>query len=52
MALDRINYNVPRAMVGDVRAIASNKGQEVAYWLRKVLEAAIQQEKENNRGLS
>ena len=48
MALDRINYNVPKAMVGDIRAIASGKGQQVNYWLRKILEAAIAAEKKNN----
>lgn len=45
--MDRINYNVPKEFIPDIRVIAAEKGQEIPYWLRKVIEAAIKKEMEN-----
>lgn len=37
----RLNFNVPRALVGDIRNIAAERGIEPSWWLRKVLEKAV-----------
>lgn len=40
----RLNYNVPRSIVNDIKRIASQRGMEPSWWIRKVLERAIEEE--------
>lgn len=37
----RINYNVPVDLAPQIQMLADMDGQNVRYWLRKVLEKAI-----------
>lgn len=37
----RLSYEIPRALVPDVKNIAASQGMEVNYWLRKVIEKAV-----------
>lgn len=40
----RLNYNVPRSIVNDIKNIAAKRGIEPSWWIRKVLERAIEEE--------
>ncbi|MBP5977554.1 hypothetical protein HW132_33800 [Brasilonema sp. CT11] len=37
----RINYNVPVDLAPHIQLFADQDGQNVRYWLRKVLEKAV-----------
>lgn len=37
----RLNFNVPRALVNEVRDIADTNNIEPSWWLRKVVEKAV-----------
>ncbi|MBW4597709.1 MAG: hypothetical protein KME46_33595 [Brasilonema angustatum HA4187-MV1] len=39
--IKRINYNVPVDLVEHIHLFAAEDGANVRYWLRKVLEKAI-----------
>ena len=43
----RLNYNVPRSLVLEIRSLAAKQGFEPSWWLRKVIEKAL---KEANKG--
>lgn len=43
--MDRINYNVARSLIPDVRAIAASKGMEVSKWLTQAIEKEVKREK-------
>ncbi|KAB8313964.1 hypothetical protein SD81_040250 [Tolypothrix campylonemoides VB511288] len=40
----RFNYNVPKSMVNDLKRIAQQKGMEPSWYLRKIIEKAIEEE--------
>lgn len=37
----RINYNIPVDLAPQIQMLADMDGQNVRYWLRKVLEKAV-----------
>ncbi|MCP6760060.1 MAG: hypothetical protein NHB32_15200 [Fischerella sp. CENA71] len=37
----RLNFNVPRALVNEVKSIADANNIEPSWWLRKVIEKAV-----------
>jgi predicted DNA binding CopG/RHH family protein len=45
----RLNFNVPRSLVNEIRNIASQRGIEPSWWLRKVIEKAVSEERGNGR---
>lgn len=39
----RLNYNVPQALVPEVINLCDQQGIEPSYWLRKIIEKALQE---------
>ena len=39
----RLSYNVPASLVLEIRNLCAQQGIEPAYWLRKVIEKAVQE---------
>lgn len=37
----RLNFNVPRSLVNEIRDLAAERGIEPSWWLRKVIEKAL-----------
>ena len=44
----RLNYNVPRALVIEIRNLAARQGFEPTWWLRKAIEKALKEADEEN----
>ena len=39
----RLNYNVPRSLVIEIRNLAAREGFEPSWWLRKAIEKALRE---------
>ena len=39
----RLNYNVPRSLVIEIRNLAAREGFEPTWWLRKAIEKALKE---------
>ena len=44
----RLNYNVPRSLVVEIRNLAARQGFEPTWWLRKAIEKALKEADEEN----
>jgi hypothetical protein len=44
----RINYNIPVDLAPQIQLFADQDGQNVRYWLRKVLEKAVNERLREN----
>ncbi|GAB1544792.1 hypothetical protein NUACC21_74680 [Scytonema sp. NUACC21] len=44
----RLNWDIPKELAPTIRMLADQDGQTPAYWLRKVLEKAVQERLEQD----
>jgi len=48
LSTKRINYNVPRRLVNQIRIKAAQQGMEPYYWIHKALEEALRKAQERD----
>ncbi len=45
----RLNFDVPRALVNEVKAIAESQNMEPYYWIRRVIQKAVEDSRSNSQ---